>query len=253
MEFVHLAMLSIVLLGTGNVAHQLFNALENQIVQVYGRNKEALAEFPETVTKTTDPKKILDAQLYVLAVSDLAIKEVSGLLQTRKGLVVHTSGGVTIDVLQTIRKGVFYPLQTFTKGKVLEFSTIPICLEALNEEDYQLLEKLATSISSSVQRVSSEQRKTLHLAAVFANNFSNHMFHIAKEICERDGLDFQLLTPLITETVDKIRLLNPKVAQTGPARRNDIETMQRHLDGLDSAIDKKIYQIVSESIRKSYE
>ena len=248
-------MLSIVLLGTGNVALQLFEAFQAsrfaKVVQIYGRNENALAHFTKTVETTTNAEEILEADLYLIAVTDQAIKEVSALLHDKKGLVAHTSGSVPLDVINAKRKGVFYPLQTFTKGKTLDFSTIPICVEAESEADYVLLENLGKSISANVQRISSEQRSTLHVAAVFANNFSNHLFQIAKEICEKNGVSFDVLHPLIAETVDKIRFLPPQEAQTGPARRDDVETMQRHLDHLDNSMHKKIYQILSESIRKS--
>lgn len=244
---------SIVLIGTGNVATHFFQAFGKRIVQIYGRNSEALLKFSKDVETTYDPLQIIDADMYIIAVSDSSIEGVSNFLGNKKGLVAHTSGSFPMNILQTKRRGVFYPLQTFTEGKKLDFSEIPICVEAEHEKDYTLLEDLGKSISNSVQRISSEKRKTLHLAAIFANNFSNHMFQISKEICTQNGVDFNLLKPLLVETVHKIGFLSPKEAMTGPARRNDVETMQRHLDSLEDATHKKIYQLISESIRKTYE
>ncbi|NKI32082.1 Rossmann-like and DUF2520 domain-containing protein [Croceivirga thetidis] len=244
---------TVVLIGTGNVAHHLFRALKENIIQVFGRNEQALREFSESTSTTSSIDELVAADLYLLAVSDDAIKEVSRQFSHVKGLLAHTSGSVPISQLSSERKAVFYPLQTFTFGRDLNFSTIPICLEATNKEDYGILEELANSISKSVYRINTEQRKKLHLAAVFANNFSNHIFQIAMEICEQENVDFDLLKPLIIETINKIEHLNPIDAQTGPAKRNDIQTMQAHLEGLQDPMHKKIYQMLSKSIRKSHE
>lgn len=244
---------TIVLVGTGNVAHHLFRALRKNVVQVFGRNQEALKSFSKYVTTTSKINEIKTADLYILAVSDKAVMKVSNQISIVDGLVAHTSGSVPISVITSKRRGVFYPLQTFTAGKELNFNNIPICLEAENLDDYSTLENVANSISNSVHRINSQQRKKLHLAAVFANNFSNHLFQISKEICEVEKVDFNLLKPLIMETVNKMEFLSPIEAQTGPAKRNDIETMQNHLDSLKSPFHKKIYQLISESIRKTHE
>lgn len=246
-------MISITIIGTGNVATHLFRAFQGidsvTVAQVIGRTKESLKPFKQESKTSTHYEEIEDVDIYIITVSDAAIKEVSEHLSHTTGLVVHTSGAMAKSILQSSRKGVFYPLQTFTKGKTLDFSTIPICIEAENQDDYKLLEVLGKSLSPHIHHISSDQRKTLHLAAVFVNNFTNHMFYTAKEICETDNINFDLLKPLITETVEKIRFLTPEEAQTGPAVRNDVATMQRHLDGLENSMHKKIYQIVSESIR----
>ena len=139
-------------------------------------------------------------------------------------MVVHTSGSVPIDTISAKRKGVLYPLQSFTKEKEIDFSTVPLCIEASNKDDLVVLKKLANTISKSVFEVSSIQRAQIHLAAVFANNFSNHMYTIANELCEKEGLPFDLLKPLIMESTAKLQVLKPDKAQTGPAIRNDILT-----------------------------
>ena len=250
-------MLTAVVLGTGNVATQLCKAFESnailQIVQVYGRSKEKLHPFKTVPNHTTQLEELLPADLYFLAVSDKAIQELSQKLPPLNGLVVHTSGGVSLEALSQTRKGVFYPLQTFTKGKVLDFSTIPICIEAKQKEDVMLLKKVAQSISSQVQELTSAQRAKLHLSAVLVNNFTNHLFYQAAALCKAHEIDFQLLVPLITETVEKIRTLPPYVSQTGPARRQDVLTMQGHLSQLEDPLQKKIYQLMSESIIALYE
>ena len=199
---------------------------------------------------TSDYHKITEADLYVISVSDNAISEVSEQLPFKNRLVVHTSGTSDISVLHDKnRKGVFYPLQTFTKGKEIDFAPIPICLEAENESDYQLLEKLGNCISQKVVRISSEQRKSLHVAAVFVCNFVNHLYQIGNEICEENNVPFEVLHPLIQETAHKIMELSPKEAQTGPAVRNDQKTIEKHIDFLTNENQKEIYKILTKSIQ----
>ena len=250
-------MQSIVILGTGNVAKHLFDAFINQnkieITQVYGRKKESLHYFGEHIEITTDLSTIADADIYLIAVSDDAIAAVSKKLEHKKGLIVHTSGSMGINELPINNKrGVFYPLQTFSFGKSVDFKEIPICIEALNEDDYTRLNKLALSISNRVFRINTKQRKALHLAAVFANNFTNHIYHLSKEICTQNNVSFELLHPLIKETAKKVQELSPYEAQTGPARRNDVGTLEKQLNQLKDKNHKNIYSILSKSIQKTY-
>ena len=158
-----------------------------------------------------------------------------------------------MDSLTTQKRGVFYPLQTFTKGRLLDFSTIPICIEASDNESLALLRLLGEAISQNIYDINSDQRKKLHLAAVFANNFSNHLFHISETLCEKEDLPFELLKPLILETVKKLETLSPKDAQTGPARRDDSISIEKHLELLTNTNHKKIYTLLSEAITKTYE
>jgi len=151
-----------------------------------------------------------------------------------------------------IRKGVFYPLQTFSKQKEVNFKGIPICIEASRKEDVEMLQKIATALSDSVYKISSDQRKSLHLAAVFINNFSNHMYQIGNEICEENALPFSILKPLIKETAAKIDALDPKQAQTGPAKRNDQQTIAKQLKQLENKSYKKVYEVLTESIIQTH-
>lgn len=250
-------MTSIVLLGTGNVATHLFHAFKEAkdvvIAQVYGRKKESLSCFEPSVKVTDDIAMLVAADIYILAISDGSIGKVSQSLFSKKGLVVHTSGSIPLNSLATERRGVFYPLQTLTKDKNVDFSEVPICVEAENTCDLQTLKVLGSSISKQVHHVSTEQRKKIHLSAVLVNNFTNHLFYMANEICEENNIPFHMLHPLISETVDKIRHLSPLEAQTGPARRNDVATMQLHLEQLELPLQKKVYQFLSESIKTTYE
>lgn len=250
-------MLSVVILGTGNLAKHLFDAFSTkknvQIIQVFGRNSNVLTYFESKVSVTKSLDELLEADVYLMAVTDDAISNLSKQIKPKKGILAHTSGTVSLDAILNTNRGVFYPLQTFTKDKSVDFKSIPICLEANNTKNLEILGQLAASLSNAVYEITSQNRKKLHLAAVFVNNFSNHMYQIGSDICAENELSFDLLKPLIVETAEKIRFLGPKSAQTGPAVRNDIKTMQRHLDELKDPIHKKIYQLMSESIKQNHE
>ena len=164
-------------------------------------------------------------------------------------MVVHTSGSVAMNSLNNNgRKGVFYMLQTFSKNKIVDFSEVPFCLEAENEKDYILLELLANLIGKKVYAINSEQRKALHIAAVFVNNFSNHMYKIGSDICAENNVPFAILEPLIKETASKIETLSPAEAQTGPAIRKDQRTINEHLALLNKQ-QQEIYTTVTKSIQ----
>lgn len=250
-------MLQVTIIGTGNLARHLFDAFSASptidIVQVVGRNTKALGYFEKSAATSTDFKNIAEAAIFIIAVSDAAIASVSKYLTDTKGLVVHTSGSVSMDALyHHQRYGVFYPLQTFTKERKVAMNSVPFCLEAHDEADLKLLKKLAGKLSEKIYEVDSEQRKVLHLAAVFVNNFTNHLYQIGKEICDNKGLSFEILQPLIQETVNKIEQLTPYDAQTGPARRGDSETITRHLEELKNSGHKNVYRVLSASIGKLY-
>src|SRR5690606_37608456 len=158
----------------------------------------------------------------LISVTDNAIEQVSGAIPYNDSLVVHTSGTTALEVLNDKnRKGVFYPLQTFSKNKEIDFKEVPLCLEAENEVYLNELKNLAKQLSDNVFEISSEQRKSLHVAAVFVSNFTNHLYSIGNEICNENNISFNILKPLIKETADKINYLSPKEAQTGPAVRFD--------------------------------
>ena len=249
--------IEIVILGTGNVAKQLFDAfLKSEgvhVVQVAGRNSRALEYFTKYANTRVGFEDLAEADIYLIALSDDAIPDIAETLAREDRLLAHTSGSTALNKMPEIgRRGVFYPLQTFSMYTAIDFDEVPLCLEAENDKDYQMLEQLAGGISQNVSRVDSRQRLQLHMAAVFVNNFTNHLFHIGEELCEEKGLSFDLLRPLIRETVNKIENLDPFQAQTGPARRGDTTTMQRQLDNLRSKTHKDIYKLISESIHSTY-
>jgi predicted short-subunit dehydrogenase-like oxidoreductase (DUF2520 family) len=228
-------MISVAIIGNGNVAHHLekafLNADEIEVVKI---NSRELINIPKTA-------------ITILAVSDDAIAEVSSKIDN--SLVVHTSGSFSMNDLKNSKnKGVFYMLQTFSKEKKVDFSKIPFCLEAENKADYLLLEKLAKAVGKKIYTINSEQRKALHVAAVFVNNFTNHLYKIGNDICEENKVPFEILYPLIDETAQKIKTLSPQRAQTGPALRNDEKTIKNHLELLNKE-QQQIYQIITKSIK----
>ena len=247
-------MIRITVIGSGNVAQHLIKAFAKselvEIVQVYARKKEALSSLIEFDKITSDFEELQESDLYIIAVSDKAIADVSKQLPFQNRIVVHTSGAASLDVLDAKnRKGVFYPLQTFSKNKEIDFSIVPLCLEAENTFDFRVLETVAKSISNAVFAINSDQRKALHVAAVFVNNFTNHLYHIGKEICGEHQVPFEILRPLIQETAEKINTLDPVDAQTGPAKRNDSNTIAAHLDYLTNENQKNIYKLITQSIQ----
>ncbi|HQZ25960.1 MAG TPA: DUF2520 domain-containing protein [Flavobacterium sp.] len=249
-------MIKVVLIGSGNVAHHLIEAFAKskivEVTQVFSRQKESVSPLFDSNKITDDYNNLAKADLYIIAVSDDAIATVSSQLTFKNRLVVHTSGSVSLDVLdKKNRKGSFYPLQTFSKKKAVDFSQIPICLESENDSDFELLDKVAQSISNTVFKINSEQRKALHVSAVFVNNFVNHLYQMGNEICEANKVPFQILKPLILETANKVMTLSPAAAQTGPAIRNDKQTIASHLDFLLEENQKNIYTILTQSIQNN--
>ena len=246
-------MIKVVVIGSGNVAHHLMKIISKtaglDLIQVVVRNIKAVENDIEFNKITTDYSQIKVADAYIISVSDAAIREVSDKLLFENRLVVHTSGSCsTLYLNSKNRKGVFYPLQTFSKSKDVNFQNIPICLEAENESDFIVLEKIANLLSSKVFKINSDQRKALHIAAVFVNNFTNHLFKIGNDICIENNIPFEILTPLLHETISKLDFLSPKDAQTGPAKREDIATINSHLKFLSDENQKDIYKLLTKSI-----
>lgn len=246
-------MISVSIIGSGNVAQHLISAFEKaeniELVQVYSRNPTANFPDSKSVAIIRNFNELQTVDLFIIAVSDDVITSVSDQIPFTNQLVVHTSGSVAMESLSNSnRKGVFYPLQTLSKSKEINFKEVPLCIEAESNSDLQLLHEVASAISNNVFEIDSNQRKSLHVAAVFVNNFTNHLFQIGNEICEENGVSFEILKPLILETANKINSLSPKEAQTGPAKRNDTTTINKHLDFLSNTDHKEIYKILTKSI-----
>lgn len=247
----------IVIIGAGNLATQLGRALHRagyKILQVYSPTKKSADTLATKLNSTgiTDIRKIdTSAFMYIISIKDDAVASFCKRLLLDSQLVVHTSGTVDATVLKGCSKnyGVFYPLQTFSKDKAVDFKNIPVCIESNNKTSSRILERVARSITSNVQEISGDQRKILHLAAVFACNFSNHMYVIAADILLKHQLSFDLLKPLIMETADKVQKHAPAEMQTGPAKRKDARTMKAHIKLLHKDKElKTIYKLISRHI-----
>lgn len=246
-------MTSIVLFGAGNLATHLFKRLsvseKFRVVQVYNHRESSLKYFEKKTSITSNLNDLISADIYLFAIRDEAIPGLAVRLKDRGQLMLHTSGATSIDVFNDFsRRGVLYPVQTFSKAKEINFRKVPLCVEAGDPEDLKLLEKMASEISDRIYRVSSTQRKALHVAAVFANNFVNHLYSEAKTICDENELPFEVLKPLIKETADKVMLIKPEEAQTGPAKRNDLSVINSHLELL-SDQQQKLYKTLTQSIQ----
>jgi predicted short-subunit dehydrogenase-like oxidoreductase (DUF2520 family) len=246
-------MFKIAIIGSGNVATHLIKAFSEKeivnLIQVFARKKENLLSLVDSGKIIDNLSDLKEADVYIIAVSDDAIASVYNQIPFDNKLVVHTSGSFDFKILSNKnRKGVFYPLQTFSRNKAVDFKTIPLCLEVENDADYAVLEKIAKSISNKVYQINHQQRQSLHVAAVFVNNFVNHLYQIGNEICDYNQVDFEILKPLIEETANKINTLSPKEAQTGPAKRQDFKTIERHLNFISDENQKNIYQVLTQSI-----
>jgi predicted short-subunit dehydrogenase-like oxidoreductase (DUF2520 family) len=253
--------MNILFLGSGNVATHVALAIhktEHRIVQVYSRKKASAAALGNRlgVPYTHLVEEIMqDADLYIYAVSDDALTSLVSLNIAPQAMHVHTAGSVAMDIFKGYKKhyGVLYPLQSLSKDKAIDFQQVPLLLEASDEVVKQALDTLAKEISGQVYHYNTEQRLKIHLAAVFANNFVNHLFHIASDIMESSDVDFNLLKPLIKETVEKISHLSPAEAQTGPAKRNDQKIMKQHLEMLkDQPKLQSLYRELSQMILEQY-
>lgn len=251
----------IAMIGSGNVATHLSAALVNaghQITQVWSRNYQnaALLAYHVKAEAIHDPEEFSGhPDLVIISVNDDAIASVLFRLKLESSIVVHTSGSTPMVILEgaSAKTGVLYPLQTFSKTKSVDFLTVPLLIEGNSPEVLSQLTALAQTISNNVQEVSSEKRLSLHVAAVFACNFSNYLYAVAKEILDGQQLDFKLIEPLIRETADKVRDADPKEVQTGPAIRNDVLTINRHLDYLENAPElKELYADLSQRMINFY-
>ena len=251
---------SVTIIGSGNVATHLAKAIYNvgvEIKCIYSptlAHCQLLASDVNAVATDNIHAINLDVDLVIISIKDDAIKEIVESLKNCNAIIVHTSGGVNIDVFNGIsdKCGVLYPLQTFSKNRDLDFTKVPLFIEAKDNEVFAEIELFAKRLSNSVIEADSNRRKIMHVAAVFACNFVNHCYDISSRILEKEGLSFSTLLPLIEETTKKIYEIPPHDAQTGPARRGDSAVMNAHLEQIKSPHLQDIYKLLSKSITDSY-
>lgn len=252
------------IIGSGNLAWHLAPALDNAgyvVREVYSRNPRHAEALTERLYQA-DVKASLDfstskSRLFIIATSDDAIQQVAmNIVLPDEATLVHCSGSQPLDILRfsaAAHTGVLYPLQSFSKSKRVDFRTIPVFVESSSPEAERLLMTMGKAISQKVRKITSEERKALHVAAVFASNFPNHMLAIAKSILQANSLEFDLVKPLIRETMEKALALDPASGQTGPAVRGDLQVLDRHMEFLQE--DEKvaeIYRVISQHIIETY-
>ena len=252
--------MDIVIIGSGNVAAVLgrkFRAAGHTILQVVSRNASAASKLAyEWSTESTNYPSIINrnAEVYIIAVSDDAIDDVISDMKLPGKVVAHTAASVSKDILKSVSEhyGVFYPLQSLRK-EMPGLPEIPIFVDGADEKTKKILEALAHSISDDEVEVSDDdERMKLHVAAVVVSNFTNYLYSLAEEYCRKENIDFKLLLPLIEEVAQRIKNISPSQTQTGPAIRNDLETIEKHLALLDKYPElKKVYEFLSLSIAKS--
>lgn len=251
-------------IGSGNLAWHLAPALDNtefSVREVYSRqqkNAEALVRrlYDAKVNSTLDFSASA-SEIFIVSVSDDVIEDiVRGLILPHNAILLHTSGSQPISVLGyagTQKTGVFYPLQTFTKSRRVDFKDIPIFIESEDKHTRNVMTNMAKAMSKNAYEITSAQRIALHVAAVFASNFTNHMLTISREISHDSKLEFDWLKPLVAETINKALSLGPERSQTGPAKRGDLEILDKHVAFLqnDEAV-AEIYRVISQNIVDRY-
>ncbi|WP_294081152.1 Rossmann-like and DUF2520 domain-containing protein [Proteiniphilum sp. UBA5384] len=247
--------MKIVFIGSGNVGTHMSLAMKTagcEIAQVYSRTQAHARELADRVgaEPVNDIGQICrNANLYIFSVKDDVLPEIIARMPETSGVWVHTAGSVPLSVLsRQEERGVIYPLQTFSRNRQVNFYDIPLFIEASSNKTEGLLKDLAETISGNVYIFPGEKRQILHLAAVFACNFTNHMYALASEIMANEDIPFHLLNPLINETASKVISMSPQDAQTGPAVRFDEKVIQSHLELLKDPMRKEIYALLSKSI-----
>ena len=255
--------MKIVFIGAGNLATRVSLEMIRKgfdITQIYSKTTESAKSLCDKLNDispgtdfTTDISEVItDADLYIFSVKDAVLEDILKQMPANNGIWVHTAGSIPMDIFKpyATNYGVFYPLQTFSKTREVNFSIIPVFIEGVNDNTASMLEYAARLISKDVRYADSSQRRQLHLAAVFACNFTNHLYAIAAKLIEEKDLPFDAIRPLIAETAAKIEEIEPYKAQTGPAIRYDENVINKHLSLIEQDRFKEIYSLMSKSIHE---
>ena len=242
------------IIGFGNVGKHLTNAFYDQkgiqLVQIFNRSEIADEDLPGKIATTRQIASLFPADIFLICLKDDIIEEIALQIPYQNAIIAHTSG--SLGLLSAVEKSaVFYPLQTFNAALSLDYQKIPFCLEATRSSDHKELAQLAESLGARHYAIDSKKRQFLHLAAVFVSNFTNYCYQQGFDICRENDIPFEILHPLIEQTADKIKRMTPQEAQTGPAKRNDHSTIERHLDQLNDEQQKEIYQLISKAIQNN--
>lgn len=254
--------MKIALIGAGNVATCLGPRLKeagHEITAVYSRTVESARALADRLgaTYTTDLKDVPASDAAIVMLKDDALKELAPAISDSLNdtLLLHTAGSVSMDIWYTagaMKYGVLYPMQTFSKTSVIDWSQVPLFIEGSSDQTLNSIRELALTVSPDVTVLSSEGRKKLHLAAVFTCNFSNHMYAIAEQLLAAEGVPFRVMLPLVRETARKVETMSPKDAQTGPAIRGDRKVIDEHLALLkDNPEYAQLYRLISTDINKN--
>lgn len=244
----------ITFLGSGNVATNLAFKMKESgytIVEIWSKSASSAKELSDKINSnwTTDLNNLKDTELLIIAIKDDFIEEIASKVKNKQTPIIHTSGGIGLDVFKNKSSfGVFYPLQSLNKNMICNFNDIPICIEANNKKLKDCLINIANKISQSVHLIDSSKRKQIHLAAVFASNFSNHMISISEKILKEIDLDPDLLKPLIHHTINKLDQNSANTTQTGPAIREDYQVIENHRKMIKDPDLKLIYSKITDHI-----
>lgn len=255
--------MNIVCIGSGNVAWHLAQRLYkagHNMEQVYSRslsNAQYLADLIDADCITDLNLIAPNADLYLIALTDDITGQLSQSFPIHLGpsqIICHTSGVLASDTFSSVsvNYGSFYPYQTLTKNNPLSHDQLPICIHANNEKTIEILQLLASQISSQVQLISDDKKQYLHVAGVIINNFTNHLVYQAEQLLESKNISPDVMKPLLNNTINKLENMNPLAAQTGPARRNDLDTITKHMELISDPKLKEIYQSITSSILNTY-
>lgn len=251
-------MIRLVLVGTGNVSIAIAKAVRKnskiRLVGVIGKKNKLNADYPIKTSYTNDPTKLPYCDLILIAVQDQVIEDISNQLLSQQAVVAHTSGASSIDLLSAHEhRGVLYPIQTFSEKSRLDWKSIPFCWEASTSKAQQILQEFATSMGvKTIVPLDQQKRTVLHLGAVLVNNFSNSLYESAYQLFAKHQLDFELLKPLILETAHKITEQTPAESQTGPARRGDKKTIEKHMSQIEDTALLELYKTFTNQLLTTY-